>query len=157
MADQAVNALPTKTTPATGDKVLMIGTAEEYQMLVNDLATAILNKLTSKTFSLDQGTKTLIAALNELNSKSWKIQELQNGDDLDDCTDIGVYASTLASNTYLNAPADITQTFRMEVTEFNATGNRLQKLYVSNGSAMYIRIRLSTGYTGWRKYSGTAV
>ena len=74
MADQAINALPTKTTPATGDKVLMIGTAEEYQMLVNDLATAILNKLTSKTFSLDQGTKTLIAALNELNSNSMKLR-----------------------------------------------------------------------------------
>ena len=84
------------------------------------------------------------------------MQELNNGDDLDDCTDIGVYASTSASNTYLNAPADINQTFRMEVTEFNATGNRLQKLYISNGSAMYIRTRLSTGYTDWKKYSGTA-
>ena len=76
MADKAVNALPTKTTPATGDKVLMIGTAEEYQMLVSDLATAVLNKLTSKTFSLDQGTKTLIAALNELNSKSFSVSNI---------------------------------------------------------------------------------
>lgn len=70
MADQAINALPTKSAPSTGDKVLMIGTAEEYQMLVDDLATAVLNKLTSKTYNLDQGSKTLIAALNELNSKS---------------------------------------------------------------------------------------
>lgn len=70
MADQAINELPTKSSPSTGDKVLMIGTAEEYQMLVDDLATAVLNKLTSKTYNLDQGSKTLIAALNELNSKT---------------------------------------------------------------------------------------
>lgn len=72
MADQAINALPTKSSPSTGDKVLMIGTAEEYQILLDDLATAVLDKLTSKSYTLDQGTKTLITALNELNSKSLK-------------------------------------------------------------------------------------
>ena len=70
MADQAINALPIKTAPTTGDKMLMIGAAEEYQIDYDQLATAILNKLTSKTFTLDQGTKSLVAALNELNSKS---------------------------------------------------------------------------------------
>ena len=68
MADQKINALPVKTSPTTGDKMLMIGSAEEYQIDYDQLATAILNKLTSKTFALDQGTKTLVAALNELNS-----------------------------------------------------------------------------------------
>lgn len=70
MADQKINALPTKTAPVTGDKCLMSGAAEEYLIDYDKLATAILNKLTSKTFTLDQGTKTLIAAVNELNSKS---------------------------------------------------------------------------------------
>ena len=76
MADQRINALPTKTTPTSGDKCLMSGAAEEYLIDYDKLATAILNKLTSKTFTLDQGTKTLIAAINELNSKS--ILELGN-------------------------------------------------------------------------------
>lgn len=70
MADQKINALPTKTTPTSGDKCLMSGAAEEYLIDYDKLATAILNKLTSKTFTLDQGTKTLIAAINELNSKT---------------------------------------------------------------------------------------
>lgn len=74
MADQKINALPVKTAPATGDKMLMIGAAEEYQIDYDQLATAILNKLTSKTYALDQGTKTLVAALNELNSKTLKKQ-----------------------------------------------------------------------------------
>ena len=72
MADQKINALPVKTAPATGDKMLMIGAAEEYQIDYDQLATAILNKLTSKTYALDQGTKTLVAALNELNSNTTK-------------------------------------------------------------------------------------
>lgn len=70
MADQKINALPTKTAPVTGDKCLMSGAAEEYLIDYDKLATAILNKLTSKTFTLDQGKKTLIAAINELNSKT---------------------------------------------------------------------------------------
>lgn len=70
MADQKINALPTKTTPTSGDKCLMSGATEEYLIDYDKLATAILNKLTSKTFTLDQGAKTLIAAINELNSKT---------------------------------------------------------------------------------------
>lgn len=71
MADQKINALPTKMAPVTGDKCLMSGAAEEYLIDYDKLATAILNKLTSKTFTLDQGTMTLIAAINALNSKSF--------------------------------------------------------------------------------------
>ena len=76
MADQKINALPTKTTPTSGDKCLMSGAAEEYLIDYDKLATAILNKLTSKTYSLDQGTKTLIAAINELNSKSFSVSNI---------------------------------------------------------------------------------
>ena len=65
-----INALPTKREPVTGDKVLLSGASEEYLIDYDKLATAILNKLTSKTFTLDQGTKTFVAALNELNSKT---------------------------------------------------------------------------------------
>lgn len=83
MADQKINALPTKTTPTSGDKCLMSGAAEEYLIDYDKLATAILNKLTSKTFTLDQGTKTLIAAINELNSKTLgceSIGEIRQGE-----------------------------------------------------------------------------
>lgn len=73
MADQPINGLPKKTTVADTDSLLMIGTSEEYQIDYGKLADALLNKLTSKTFTLDQGIKTLIAALNELNSKSFII------------------------------------------------------------------------------------
>lgn len=60
----------------------MSGAAEEYLIDYDKLATAILNKVTSKTFTLDQGRKTLIAAINELNSNKLTI-ELFNGSALD--------------------------------------------------------------------------
>ena len=114
MADQAINALPTKTSPSTGDKMLMIGAAEEYQIDYDQLATAILNKLTSKTFTLDQGTKTLVAALNELNSKRKTSLYLDRYDataitseaDLNDYINPGNYSSADASNaaTLINPP-----------------------------------------------------
>ena len=71
MADQKINELPTKTAPSTGDKMLMIGTAEEYQIDYDQLATAILNKLSTQSFSsLDTTSNTVLGAIDELNSKT---------------------------------------------------------------------------------------
>lgn len=69
MADQNITALPVSTTPETSDQLLLVGATEEKLIDYDKLADAILNKLTSKKFSLDQGTMPLISALNQLNSK----------------------------------------------------------------------------------------
>lgn len=72
MADQNITALPVATSPASSDQLLLVGATEEKLIDYDKLADAILTKLTSKQYTLDQGTKTLPAALNELNSKpSW--------------------------------------------------------------------------------------
>lgn len=72
MADQNITALPVATSPASSDQLLIVGATEEKLIDYEKLADAILTKLTSKTFALDQGTKSLVAALNELNSKRFK-------------------------------------------------------------------------------------
>ena len=69
MADQNITALPVSDTPVSSDQLLLVGATEEKLIDYDKLADAILNKLTSKNFSLDQGTMPLIRALNELNSK----------------------------------------------------------------------------------------
>ena len=74
MADQNITALPVSTTPETSDQLLLVGATEEKLIDYDKLADAILNKLTSKKFSLDQGTMPLISALNQLNSNLLKIQ-----------------------------------------------------------------------------------
>lgn len=67
MADQAINALSTKTAPETSDQLLLVGTGEPQLIDYDKLADAILNKITSKNYALDAGTMTLPAALNALN------------------------------------------------------------------------------------------
>ena len=69
MADQNITALPLATAPASSDQLLLVGATEEKLIDYDKLADAILQKLTSKTFTLDQGVMTLLKALNELNSK----------------------------------------------------------------------------------------
>ena len=72
MADQAINALPTQSAPKSSDQLVLVGAAEETLIDYEKLADAILNKLTSKTFTLDAGQKTIIQALNTLNSETKK-------------------------------------------------------------------------------------
>ena len=78
MADQNITALPVATSPASSDQLLIVGATEEKLIDYEKLADAILAKLTSKTFALDQGTKSLVAALNELNSNSFSTYETDN-------------------------------------------------------------------------------
>ncbi|MBT9857511.1 hypothetical protein GPK86_14040 [Blautia faecis] len=72
MADQAINALSTKTAPETSDQLLLVGAGEPQLIDYDKLADAILNKITSKNYALDAGRMTLLAALNKLNSETKK-------------------------------------------------------------------------------------
>lgn len=65
--------LPSKTASQISgtDYMMLVNNSEAYKALVNDVAEAILSKLTSKSFSgLETTAKNVIGALNELNSKS---------------------------------------------------------------------------------------
>ena len=68
------NEYPAKTTPKDADKFMLYSAEDSANKLIDydKLADAVLNKLTSKQFTLDQGTKTLPAALNELNSNRFR-------------------------------------------------------------------------------------
>lgn len=82
MADQNITALPVTTSPASSDQLLLVGATEEKLIDYDKLADAILQKLTSKQYTLDQGTKTLPAALNELNSNPFLRYEKVFGESL---------------------------------------------------------------------------
>lgn len=66
------NEYPAKTEPKDADKFMLYSVEDTANKLIDydKLADAVLDKLTSKQFTLDQGTKTLLSALNELNSKA---------------------------------------------------------------------------------------
>lgn len=157
MADQKINALPTKTTPTSGDKCLMSGAAEEYLIDYDKLATAILNKLTSKTFTLDQGTKTLIAAINELNSKFLKISNPRDID-LNEMTTPGIYGTTDSSPStvgWKNCPSNDTGYLKVEL---NITV--LSQTYISYRGEIFFRAKhnhTSFGWSNWGKITMTPV
>lgn len=67
---QDVTTVSEVSTINSTDQFYMNQSGKFVQVDYSKLADAILGKISSKTYSLDQGTKTLIAAINELNSKS---------------------------------------------------------------------------------------
>ena len=72
---QNANGLTKVTEIPKGKELIFIDptTNEGGIITLEDLTTQILKNLTSQTFALDQGTKTLPAALNELNSNRLKL------------------------------------------------------------------------------------
>lgn len=83
MADQAINALSTKTAPETSDQLLLVDAGEPQLIDYDKLADAILNKITSKNYALDAGTMTLPEALNALNGK-----KESNSENIDSASDL---------------------------------------------------------------------
>lgn len=81
---QNANGLTKVTEIPKGKELIFIDptTNEGGIITLEDLTTQILKNLTSQTFALDQGTKTLPAALNELNSNWFSICK-KNVSDLD--------------------------------------------------------------------------
>lgn len=65
----------TKDSIADKDQIMIRDTTENKDKLIDydKLADAVLTKITSKQFTLDQGSKTLVQALNELNSNAQNI------------------------------------------------------------------------------------
>lgn len=148
MADQKINELPTKTAPSTGDKMLMIGTAEEYQIDYDQLATAILNKLSTQSFSsLDTTSKTVLGAIDELNSKSYLLQggtSIPSSSDMDEYRDVGNYICTSYSiaNTLINSPFN-----RAFLLKVGKTGSSV---------AYQIYKEVESGKCAYRYYTGSS-
>lgn len=71
---QNANGLTKVTEIPKGKELIFIDptTNEGGIITLEDLTTQILKNLTSQTFALDQGTMTLLQALNQLNSNRFK-------------------------------------------------------------------------------------
>ena len=102
---QNANALATVKEVPTGKKLIFVDptTNEGGIITLEDLTTQILKKLTSQTFALDQGTKTLPAALNELNSNTLKTVD-SNVEDWNNIVSPGIYSGN--GSTSKNAPIE---------------------------------------------------
>jgi hypothetical protein len=69
MGEKYLGQLTAKSAPATGDIMVLEDSEDTKKIDYDVLANAILNKLTTKTYTVAGGTNTLIDAINTLNSK----------------------------------------------------------------------------------------
>lgn len=169
MADQMINGLPVKTTTQAGDKALISGVTEEYLIDIDKLADIVLSKLTNKNFALDQGTMTLLAALNALNSKFASNAELINGVEytrleskanIDALYISGTYvaANDSIAGSIIGKPNGVTRKFKLVVSDTIGANHKdadykRQRLYPHESSAVYDRFSVESGWSEWVKIS----
>ena len=155
MADQAINALSTKTAPETSDQLLLVGAGEPQLIDYDKLADAILNKITSKNYALDAGQMTLLAALNKLNSESL----IGNVTTIDDIT-FDYNSFTKTGLYYINGPKNqsesdnkpgenITNCFMMVLakTDYRC----FQIIFPGNTERIFYR-NTNTDTSGWNSW-----
>ena len=164
MADKEinVNALPVKAAPSTGDKMLMIGAAEEYQIDYDQLASAILDKLSTKQYSeLDTTAKTVLGALDELNGKNiFYGTAINYNDDMNDYTVPGIYYSSESAitQTLKNMPPEyISSGFALLVLPTSVKNGTIVQVIIKGVTAdnIYARSQSTSQWYQWRKFSGT--
>ena len=128
------NEYPAKTIPKDADKFMLYSAEDSANKLIDydKLADAVLDKLTSKQFALDQGTKTLLSALNELNSKVFfdvrnlSTFSVQAKLEKENYTSFLMYGSTSANNgfmyiVFVNNAAGKRQVSFVKIADFAGT------------------------------------
>lgn len=78
MGEKYLGQLTAKSAPATGDIMVLEDSEDTKKIDYDALANAILNKLTTKTYTVAGGTNTLIAAIDALNSNLVSIPNPSN-------------------------------------------------------------------------------
>ena len=149
MADQNFMDLASKTASGiTGtDYMMLVNNSEAYKALVNDVAEAILGKLTSKSFSgLETTAKNVIGALNELNSKTMKAYTKQTSASYPVLKIIPSFSSgNMISFVNRNGRVDIyvyNSNEAMSISTKHVYGQNYE--VVSDGSAIYVKVDADT-------------
>ena len=157
MADKSINALPVRTAPTAGDKMLMIGAAEEYQIDYDKLASAILDKLATKQYSeLDTTAKTVLGALDELNGKTiFKyIKNISNANDAIPVGDTPVYYIVVGST---NNPFEGAKAHIFVIPNSHESQYYTQIAFAAFRDIFYIRTATNQNtYSEWKEFSDNA-
>lgn len=159
MADQAINALSTKTAPETSDQLLLVGAGEPQLIDYDKLADAILNKITSKKYALDAGTMTLPAALNALNGKSLKCKRFPSPSSE---TDILEYAYNIVQTNEVGveiiSTANVTDSkaygYSPGLILHNYDTCAILLVNFTNGNIQTNICTRAGGWKGWKEFAG---
>lgn len=147
MADQAINALSTKTAPETSDQLLLVGAGEPQLIDYDKLADAILNKITSKNYALDAGQMTLLAALNKLNSESFNNGYNLNLTDWNSISAPGIYSGN--GSDAKNSPS-YSEGIWINAIAFASNGNKNYITIIAfYGLHISVKTKAKETWSGW--------
>jgi hypothetical protein len=147
MADQAINALSTKTTPETSDQLLLVGAGEPQLIDYDKLADSILNKITSKNYALDAGQMTLLAALNKLNSESFNNGYNLNLTDWNSISAPGIYSGN--GSDAKNSPS-YSEGIWINAIAFASNGNKNYITIIAfYGLHISVKTKAKETWSGW--------
>lgn len=138
-------SLKEKTTPASGDMFLMEDSEDTKKINYDKLADAILNKLTSKTYSgLKTTAKNFVTAINELNS-NFKM----DSNVTIDCNEVTDFL-TFCNNDSQNLPI---KTFGILMTLTRDQNISLQIFGIATAeNHMYTRTKIGGTWTAWYRF-----
>lgn len=163
---QNITEVTEASSIATGDNIYLNHSNQLQQIDYDKLATAILNKLSTQSFSsLETTAKTVLGGINELNSKTIPNSvgtAIPQYSDLNEYTNPGTHNCADASikNTLSGTPSDLSSGFRLDVIR-KTNGRSMQILFPNTPDVFYIRgmTKTSTGYSfeEWKKFSGVSV
>ncbi len=152
-------SLPSKTSPSNADMFLLEDTEDTKKINYSALADAILNKLTSKTYSgLDTSAKNLVSAINELNSK--KAESVNGYTDASGQSIFDVIKPTSTNNgiyTYTNID-DIPESSNPKNNFVRVIKMREAIILQTGTHTIYLAVASSGQWIKtWYKFSGTKV
>lgn len=149
---QNANGLTKVTEIPTGKELIFIDptTNEGGIITLEDLTTQILNKLTSKIFTLDQGNMTLLQALNQLNSNTFRAFNLVSYDAIS--TDLKSFNYGIARYSHIanDSPSDDNGFL---ISLYRSEAVRMQ-IALSDFGGVYIRTANSVeNFNEWMVYN----
>ena len=147
MAEKYLGQLTAKSAPATGD-ILVLEDSEDTKKIDYDaLANAILNKLTTKTYTVAGGTNTLIAAIDALNSNSISPKTLPSTTTIEEIINPGIY--WLRGSNYSDAP--VSNFGFLEVNRYTSSENAVFQRFTRYDAPTesYIRVKANNAWGNW--------
>ena len=160
MANKIISNLTPKTSPEAADVLAIEDTEATKKIDYNALADAILNKLTSKTYSVAGSTQTLISAIDTLNSNLYNANlgtAINNNDDLDTYTKPGTYYCNSASKaaTLAHCPVKNSGFKLLVICTGYENANLIQIIEVpaglNDGGSTYRRMGNPSAWGNWAK------
>lgn len=158
---QNITEVTEASSIATGDNIYLNHSNQLQQIDYDKLATAILNKLSTQSFSsLETTAKTVLGGINELNSKSYLLYggiRITSGSNLNDYIEPGNYycTSNVDAASIQNSPTN--SAFTMKVEYSIGTSYPCQIVRVYNNRRTVYRFKTSSAdWSDWVYFSDDA-